>query len=66
MIGFLFPGQGAQTVGMGKALVEQFPECRAVFEEADAALGESLSELIFNGSAETLTLTRTRSRRFSP
>ena len=42
---------------MGKALVEQFPECRAVFEEADAALGESLSSLIFNGPADTLTLT---------
>jgi [acyl-carrier-protein] S-malonyltransferase len=42
---------------MGKALVEQFPECRAVFEEADAALGESLSGLIFDGPAETLTLT---------
>jgi len=42
---------------MGKALVEQFPECREVFEAADAALGEPLSDLIFNGPAETLTLT---------
>lgn len=42
---------------MGKALAEQFPECRQVFDEADAALGESLSDLIFNGPADTLTLT---------
>ena len=42
---------------MGKALADQFPECRAVFAEADAALGESLSDLIFNGPADTLTLT---------
>ena len=42
---------------MGKALADQFPECRAVFAEADAALGESLSDLIFNGPAGTLTLT---------
>ncbi|HXG88634.1 MAG TPA: ACP S-malonyltransferase [Vicinamibacterales bacterium] len=57
MIAFLFPGQGSQAVGMGKALAEQFPECRQVFDEADAALGESLSDLIFNGPADTLTLT---------
>ena len=57
MIAFLFPGQGSQTVGMGQRLVETFPEARAVFEEADAALGESLSRLIFEGPAETLTLT---------
>jgi [acyl-carrier-protein] S-malonyltransferase len=42
---------------MGKALAERFPECRAVFDETDAALGESLSDLIFNGPAGTLTLT---------
>ena len=57
MIAFLFPGQGAQAVGMGKALADHFPECREVFDEADAALGEPLSDLIFNGPAERLTLT---------
>lgn len=57
MIAFLFPGQGAQEVGMGRALAEQFPEARAVFDEADAALGDPLSQLIFNGPAETLMLT---------
>jgi [acyl-carrier-protein] S-malonyltransferase len=57
VIAFIFPGQGSQVVGMGKALAEQFPECREVFDEADAALGESLSELIFNGPSEALTLT---------
>jgi len=57
VIAFIFPGQGSQAVGMGKALADQFPECRAVFAEADAALGESLSDLIFNGPADTLTLT---------
>ena len=57
MIAFIFPGQGAQAVGMGRALADQFPVCRAVFDEADRALGESLSSLIFDGPAETLTLT---------
>ncbi len=57
MIAFLFPGQGSQVVGMGKALAGQFPEARAVFDEADAALGERLSALIFDGPTETLTLT---------
>jgi [acyl-carrier-protein] S-malonyltransferase len=57
MIAFLFPGQGSQSVGMGKALADQFPEARAVFDEADAALGEPLSTLIFEGPADRLTLT---------
>jgi [acyl-carrier-protein] S-malonyltransferase len=57
VIAFLFPGQGSQTVGMGRALAERFPEAQAVFDEADRALGEPLSELIFNGPAEALTLT---------
>jgi [acyl-carrier-protein] S-malonyltransferase len=57
MIAFLFPGQGSQGVGMGRQLADQFPECRAAFDAADAALGEPLSDLIFNGPAETLTLT---------
>jgi [acyl-carrier-protein] S-malonyltransferase len=54
---FVFPGQGSQTVGMGKALAGAFAPARHVFEEVDAALGERLSEIIWNGPAETLTLT---------
>jgi [acyl-carrier-protein] S-malonyltransferase len=57
VIAFVFPGQGSQAVGMGKALADQYPECRQVFDEADAALGQRLSALIFEGPAETLTLT---------
>jgi [acyl-carrier-protein] S-malonyltransferase len=57
-VAFVFPGQGSQTVGMGKALAEAFAPARAVFEEVDAALGERLSDIIWNGSAETLTLTQ--------
>jgi [acyl-carrier-protein] S-malonyltransferase len=57
VIAFLFPGQGSQSVGMGRALIERFPEARAVFDEADRALGEPLSRLILEGPAETLTLT---------
>jgi [acyl-carrier-protein] S-malonyltransferase len=54
---FLFPGQGSQSVGMGRELYEKSPIARAVFEEADHALGFTLSSLIFNGPAETLQLT---------
>ncbi len=54
---FIFPGQGSQAVGMGKALADNFASARRVFEEVDAALGEKLSELIANGPADTLTLT---------
>ena len=57
MIAFVFPGQGAQKVGMGKSLAERFPECRRAFEEADAALGESLSGLCFEGPEAELLLT---------
>jgi [acyl-carrier-protein] S-malonyltransferase len=57
MIAFLFPGQGSQAVGMGQALANEFPESQAVFAEADEALGEPLSNLIFNGPADRLTLT---------
>ena len=55
---FVFPGQGAQTVGMGKALAESYPAAKAVFDEVDEALGEKLSALIWEGTAEDLTLTR--------
>ena len=57
MIAFVFPGQGSQKVGMGQALAEAFPECRAVYEEADAALGEPLSRLCFEGPEDRLMLT---------
>ena len=57
MIAFVFPGQGAQKVGMGQSLAESFPICRDTFAEADDALGESLSGLCFDGPAETLMLT---------
>lgn len=54
---YVFPGQGAQTIGMGRALADACPAARAVFDEVDAALGESLSSLIWEGDAQTLTLT---------
>ncbi|WP_039759869.1 ACP S-malonyltransferase [Bartonella queenslandensis] len=54
---FIFPGQGSQIVGMGKALTEQFVAARMVFEEVDDALGEKLSEIIFEGPADVLMLT---------
>ena len=54
---FVFPGQGAQAIGMGRALAEAWPAAAAVFEEVDAALGEKLSALIWEGDIETLTLT---------
>lgn len=55
---FVFPGQGAQTIGMGKALADAYPSAKAVFEEVDEALGEKLSDLIWEGEQETLTLTQ--------
>jgi [acyl-carrier-protein] S-malonyltransferase len=57
VIAFIFPGQGSQKVGMGRALAEAFPVCRGAFDEADAALGEPLSRLCFEGPADELTLT---------
>jgi [acyl-carrier-protein] S-malonyltransferase len=57
MIAFLFPGQGSQKVGMGRAMADAYPECRGVFDEADHALGESLSHLCFDGPEERLVLT---------
>ena len=56
-LAFIFPGQGSQAVGMGKALADAFPAARAVFEEVDAALDETLTKVIWEGPAETLTLT---------
>ncbi|SIN88987.1 ACP S-malonyltransferase [Vannielia litorea] len=57
MRAFVFPGQGAQVIGMGKALAEAYPAAAAVFEEVDEALGEKLSALIWEGEAAELTLT---------
>jgi [acyl-carrier-protein] S-malonyltransferase len=54
---FVFPGQGSQAVGMGKALAAAFAAAREVFAEVDAALGDRLSDVIWDGPAETLTLT---------
>jgi len=54
---FVFPGQGAQVIGMGRALADAYPAARAVFDEVDAALGEPLSQVIWEGTAESLTLT---------
>ena len=56
-IAFTFPGQGSQSVGMGKDLAEAFPEARRVFDEVDEALGEKLSRTIWEGPEEALTLT---------
>lgn len=56
-IAFTFPGQGSQAVGMGKDLAENFAEARAVFEEVDETLGQKLSDIMWNGPEETLTLT---------
>jgi [acyl-carrier-protein] S-malonyltransferase len=55
---FVFPGQGAQVVGMGRDLAEAYPAARAVFEEVDDALGETLSAVVWEGSQDELTLTR--------
>jgi [acyl-carrier-protein] S-malonyltransferase len=56
-VAFTFPGQGSQAVGMGKDLADNYAEARAVFEEVDDALGEKLSDVIFNGPEDKLTLT---------
>ena len=56
-IAFTFPGQGSQFTGMGKDLAAAFPEARAVFDEVDAALGEKLSRIMWEGPADRLTLT---------
>jgi [acyl-carrier-protein] S-malonyltransferase len=56
-LAFIFPGQGSQAVGMGKALADAFAPARAVFDEVDAALGEKLTRTMWEGPADTLTLT---------
>lgn len=55
---FVFPGQGSQAIGMGRALAEAYPAAKAVFQEVDDALGEALSALIWEGEIEALTLTQ--------
>ncbi|SIT80110.1 [acyl-carrier-protein] S-malonyltransferase [Yoonia rosea] len=57
MRAFVFPGQGAQAIGMGKALADAYPAAKAVFDEVDEALGEDLSGLIWGGELDALTLT---------
>ena len=57
MRAFVFPGQGAQTIGMGQDLAASYPAAKAVFAEVDDALGQDLSGLIWNGDIDTLTLT---------
>ena len=57
-IAFVFPGQGAQTIGMGRDLAQAYPAAQAVFDEVDEALGEALSALIWEGDQDTLTLTQ--------
>jgi [acyl-carrier-protein] S-malonyltransferase len=57
-VAFVFPGQGSQAVGMGAELAKTYAAARATFEEVDAALGQKLSEIMFNGPLETLTLTQ--------
>ena len=54
---FIFPGQGSQAVGMGKALADAFPQAKAMFDEVDEALSQKLSALMWDGPAEELTLT---------
>ncbi len=63
---FLFPGQGSQSVGMGRDLYDQYPAARAVFEEADAALGFKLSQLIFEGPEDPSSSPSTPSPPSSP
>mgnify|MGYP001103290583 FL=1 len=57
-IAFVYPGQGAQTIGMGRDLADAYPAAKAVFNEVDEALGEKLSQLIWEGDADELTLTQ--------
>ena len=61
-IAFVFPGQGSQAVGMGKALASNFSPAQQIFAEVDEALGSKLSTIIFEGPADTLTLTEQRGK----
>jgi len=54
---FMFPGQGSQIIGMGQALAAAYPSAKAVFDEVDEALGQPLSQLMWHGTQEDLTLT---------
>src|SRR4051794_1136903 len=54
---FIFPGQGSQSIGMGKALADAFPEAREVFAEVNDALGAHLSEIMWSGAEDVLKLT---------
>ena len=56
-IAFLFPGQGAQHVGMGKTIAEKYPAARALYDQANEILGYDLAEICFNGPAEKLDST---------
>jgi [acyl-carrier-protein] S-malonyltransferase len=56
-VAFIFPGQGSQTVGMGKSLADNFPAAKQVFSEVDAALGDKLAQIIWEGPSDTLMLT---------
>ena len=58
MRAFVFPGQGAQAIGMGRALAESYPAAKAAFDEVDEALGQNLSSLIWGGEIDELTLTK--------
>ena len=58
MRAFVFPGQGSQSIGMGKTLASAYPAAKAVFDEVDDALGQNLSKLIWDGDIDTLTLTK--------
>lgn len=57
-LAFVFPGQGAQTIGMGRDLAQSYPAAKAVFDEVDQALGQNLSALIWDGDIAELTLTQ--------